>query len=327
MRFGFAVKILGTPDLKSNDARRWQNNPHLRVSIRYLCDILRYLDKTDIRMYRMSSDLAPYITHPDMPQFHSQIDEALGDLVEAGRIANEYGIRLSFHPSQYIVLNSIDTNVAALAAEDLRAESMILDAMGQGRDAVVVTHVGGLYGDREGSKERFIRRYEALHESARNRLVLENDETSFSVTDVLEISEKSGIPVVFDYLHHMNNNPEHIPLREAVERSLITWPDGVKPKMHYSSPRTELREQKRKNAETGKLEGIYLPPLLSQHSDYLNPFEFCMFMEHLEGLSDFDIMLESKAKDLALISLRKNLKDMGSPLFEIENAASNHSSI
>ena len=33
MKIGFAVKVLGRPNLKSNDARRWQNAPHLRVSI------------------------------------------------------------------------------------------------------------------------------------------------------------------------------------------------------------------------------------------------------------------------------------------------------
>ena len=75
LKLGFAVKVLGKPDLKSNDARRWQSNPHLRVSIGYLREIFAYLDEIDVRMYRMSSDIAPYATHPTMPQFHGQIRE------------------------------------------------------------------------------------------------------------------------------------------------------------------------------------------------------------------------------------------------------------
>ena len=63
-RLGFAVKIVGRPDLKDHDSRRWQNGPHLRVSLHYLDQIFTYLAEHGIRMYRISSDIAPYITHP-----------------------------------------------------------------------------------------------------------------------------------------------------------------------------------------------------------------------------------------------------------------------
>lgn len=307
MRFGFAVKVLGNPALKSNDARRWQSGPHMSVSIGYLREILNYLDDNDIRMYRISSDFAPYVTHPDMPQFHNQIDECLDELAEVGALAREYDIRLSFHPSQYIVLNSPDERIADASVRDFCAQARMLDAMGQGSEAVIVTHVGGVYGDKPSSLDRFAQRYEALPKVARRRLVLENDETSYSASDVLEISRRVDIPVVWDYLHHMNNNPDRLEIREVLSRVLATWPEGVTPKMHFSSPRTELREMKRKSPLTGKMETVLLPPLLSQHSDYINPFEFAMFMEHVDGLPDFDIMLEAKAKDLALLKLREQI--------------------
>ncbi len=307
MRFGFAVKVLGNPNLKSHDARRWQSEPHLSVSIRYLREILGYLDDHDIRMYRIASDFAPYLTHPEMPQFHGQIDECLDELASVGELARDYGIRLSFHPSQYVILNSPDEKIAAQSVQDFQSHARILDAMGQGPEGVVVTHVGGVYGDKEAAMQRFILRYRELPEEARRRLVLENDETSYSVCDVLDISSAVGIPVVVDYLHHMNNNPERLKLRDAVARSLATWPPGVMPKIHFSSPRTEMREVKRK----GRAEVEYLPPLLDQHSDYVNPFEFCMFMHELGGLPDFDVMLEAKAKDLALLRLRDELADLG----------------
>ena len=83
-RFGFAVKVLGQNGLKSNDSRRWQSGPHLRVSLEYLHAIFDYLEKTGIRMYRMSSDIAPYATHPDLPQFHAQIAESDAEVAALG---------------------------------------------------------------------------------------------------------------------------------------------------------------------------------------------------------------------------------------------------
>jgi len=77
MRLGFAVKVMGQPDLKSHDTRRWQNDPHLSVSLAYVRDIFGYLGRVGIRMYRLSSELAPYLTHPDLPQFHHQLDECV----------------------------------------------------------------------------------------------------------------------------------------------------------------------------------------------------------------------------------------------------------
>lgn len=311
MHLGFAVKILGDPNLKSHDTRRWQSEPHLSVSVRYFRDILEYLNDHDIRMYRIASDFAPYATHPEMPQFRAQVEECLDELAEVGAVAREYGIRLSFHPSQFVVLNSPDEKVARQSVEDFVSHAKILDAMGQGPEDVVVTHVGGVYGDKESGMQRFIARYLELPEGARRRLVLENDETSYSISDVLSINQAAGIPIVMDYLHHMNNNPERLKIRDAAARALATWPAGVTPKIHFSSPRTEMREVGRKNPLTGKAEIAYQPPLLDQHSDYVNPFEFCMFMHKLDGLPDFDVMLEAKSKDLALLRLREQLAKMG----------------
>ena len=96
MRLGFAVKVMGHPDLKSNDARRWRSGPHFRVSLGYLRLIFAYLDEIDVRMYRMSSDIAPYATHPDMPQFHGQIRECAGELRELGQWPANWGCACRF---------------------------------------------------------------------------------------------------------------------------------------------------------------------------------------------------------------------------------------
>ena len=74
-RLGFAVKVLADGGLPSHDTRRWQSGPHLSVSLDRLDATLDRLDALDIRMYRMASALAPYATHPDLPQFHRQLEE------------------------------------------------------------------------------------------------------------------------------------------------------------------------------------------------------------------------------------------------------------
>jgi UV DNA damage endonuclease len=258
-------------------------------------------------MYRLSSDLAPYLTHPEMPQFRNQIAECACELSELGSLARSQDLRLSFHPSQYIILNSPDAKLTTQSVHDIESQSEMLDRMELGPEAVVVVHVGGAYGDRTAARERWARTFEKkLSKRARSRLVLENDDVSFSAADVLEIHRACGVRLIFDYQHFWCLNPERLELRPTVEEFLRTWPHPVRPKLHFSSPRTELREIKRKNRKTNKRELVLLPPLLTGHADYNNPFEFVTMMRQLEGL-EFDVMLEGKAKDLALLRLRSDL--------------------
>ena len=185
MRLGFAVKVLGE-DLPSHDARRWQSEPHLRVSLERLEAILRYCDAQDIRMYRMVTGLAPYASHPDLPQFRSQPTDCAEELAAVGALARSLGIRLSTHPGQYTVLNSEDERVQRLAAEELEVQAELLDGMGLGPDAVVVLHVGGGAGGKEAAIDRFLHGFELLSDAARARLVVENDDRTFGLRDVLE---------------------------------------------------------------------------------------------------------------------------------------------
>ncbi len=315
LRLGFAVKVLGRADLKSNDARRWRSGPHLRVSIGYPRAIFAYLDEVDIRMYRMSSDIAPYITHPTLPRFHGQIRECADDLRDLGRLARDLRIRLSFHPSQFVILNSPDPTLNDKGIADLVAQAEILDLMELGPEAVLVIHVGGTYGDRPAGRARWAATYRRLPEPARRRLVLENDDLRYSASDVLSIHEETGVPLIFDHQHHLCLNPEGLDLAGAIARFVRTWPPGVRPKVHFSSPRTEFREITRKNRKTGKPETARLPPVWTGHAAFVQPFEFLTFMRLAEGL-EFDVMLEAKAKDLALRRLRRDL-----PIFAPEVAA------
>lgn len=313
MRLGFAVKVLGREGLKSNDARRWQNAPHLRVSIEYVNAIFDYLAATGISMYRISSDFAPYLTHPDLPQFHNQIEEAKDDLIALGRRARAMNLRLSFHPSQYIVLNSPQEKLFQSAQQDFNAQATMLDIMEQSAEAVVVTHVGGVYGERDAARQRFIENYHKLPEPARRRLVLENDDVSWGVADVLRIHEATGIRCIFDHQHHGCINPDGRSATDACAAMLRTWPEGVRPKIHFSSPRQAPRLIERKDRITGKRVTSEAAPLASQHADYIDAGVFVPFAQAVatamsSATIPFDVMCEAKAKDLAVLRLREALQ-------------------
>ena len=310
MRLGFPVKVMARPELKSNDARRWKNAPHLKVSLEYLDAILDHCADRGIRMYRMSSDLAPYATHPDMPQFHGMVAESDAELAAVGAKARDRDVRLSFHPSQFVLLNAPDPAIVSKSVDDLASQAEMLDRMGLGPEAVLVTHVGGVYDDRVAARQRWVDAWDRLPEHVRARLVLENDDLRFSAADTLWIHEATGVRLIFDHQHHWCFNPEGLGVTEAFGRVLDTWPDGVRPKMHFSSPRTEMRTVTRRDRKTGKPRTVLQPPIWTGHADFVQPFEFVRFMRDCAPLiarRPFDVMLEAKMKDLALERLRADL--------------------
>jgi UV DNA damage endonuclease len=312
VKLGFAVKVLGEGGLPSHDTRRWQSGPHLRHSVQALHDVLGYLERAGIGMYRMTASLAPYATHPDLPQFHRQLDEAADEVAAVGARARELGVRLSSHPGQYVVLNSEDDAVREGAARDLELQAKLLDAMGLDDEAVTVLHVGGAAGGPEAGMDRFERGLERLSDRARARLVIENDDRSFALSHVLALHERTGLRVVWDILHHHCNDPDGIPDREALERALATWPAGVTPKIHFSSPKTAIEERKRRNGR--RVERSWVLPQLRAHADMIDPIAFEHFLRETAAGLAFDVMLEAKAKDLALLRLRDQLGARGVPM-------------
>ena len=303
MRLGFAVKVLGEGGLPSHDARRWQSGPHLRHSLEALRALLAYLARHEISMYRFTASLAPYATHPELPQFHGQLEECAAELADVGELARRLDIRLSSHPGQYIVLNSEDAGVRDGAIRDLEVQAALMDAMGLGPEAVVVLHVGGGRGDALG---RFEAGFERLSEPARRRLVVENDDRTFGLGAVLELHRRTGLRVVWDILHHHCHDPDGIPDREALEAALATWPADVTPKIHYSTPKTALEERTRKVGRRTVREWVL--PQLRAHADLIDPIAFGQFLAEAAGTREFDVMLEAKGKDLALLRLRDQLR-------------------
>jgi UV DNA damage endonuclease len=309
VRLGFAVKVLGAGGLPSHDTRRWQSGPHLSVSLDYLEAILGYLDDNAVRLYRMATALAPYASHPDLPQFRDQPRACAERLAAVGARARAAGVRLSTHPGQYTVLNSEDERVARLAAAELEVQAEILDGMGLGPEAVVVVHVGGAAGGVRAALDRFARGFERLSDAARARVVVENDDRSFGLADVLALAARIGRPVVWDVLHHHCHDPDRIPDREALALAAATWPPGVRPKVHFSSPRTDAPERRRRVGRRVE-RSLALPPLRA-HADLVDPIAFEHFLAHTVAGIDVDVMLEAKAKDLALLRLREQLAARG----------------
>ena len=162
IRLGFPVKVLGAAGLRSHDSRRWQNRPHLSVSLAYLRDIFLYLERREIRFYRMAGQLAPYLTHPELPAFHSQLDECSTELAVIGDMARQQRMRLTLHPGFFVQLSHPDPTLVARSSQELVAATSLLDGMGLDVSSVVVIHVGGGHADVPAALDRFARRGQSV---------------------------------------------------------------------------------------------------------------------------------------------------------------------
>ena len=208
------------------------------------------------------------------------------------------------HPAHYIQLSSPDANQTAHSRAELGVAAALLEAMGLGADSVLVVHVGGVYDNPTQGRERFVRQWELLPRPVRQRLALENDDKRYSFGDTHWIHRRTGIPLVLDTLHWHCLNPDRHPLGEALTAALASWPSHQTPKIHFSSPRTSLRRVQHDGVDRIQ------PPLPHQHSDFLDPFAFIELLRTVQSqqLRSFDVMLEAKAKDLALLRLREQVQ-------------------
>lgn len=307
-RLGFAVKILGAPErLKEADKRRWQSGPHLRTSIELLHGVFDHLERIGVRMYRMSSSVVPYGTHPDLPEFdyRRQVEECADALAELGARARGLGLRLSMHPGQYTVINGADEGLRDRSLAELEADALLLDAMGCGPDATVVVHVGGRYDDHAAALDRWARAWERLSDRARRRVGLENDERLFNLGDALELHRRTGVRVVYDWHHGRILPTPGMSEADALAAAMATWRPGVRPKVHLSSPRLSVDAVRRPVPGTRRHRDDIVPPALGPHADLVSPWDFLDLIGAAPAA--VDVMLEAKAKDVALLWLRRQL--------------------
>ncbi len=236
--------------------------------------ILNYNIEKRLLFFRISSDLIPFAGH-EICKFSWQ-KKFRKKFLEIGERIKRNDIRISMHPDQFVVINSNREDVVRKSVLELVWHCEVLDLMKLDRKAKVQIHIGGVYGDKVLSMKRFVDNYQKLPSSVKKRLVIENDERMYSLRDCLEISEKTGIPVLLDVFHHYClNNGEKI--KEALVMAGKTWEksDGA-PMIDYSSQ------------EPGGRRG--------KHTESIDGKKFRVFIRETKGL-DFDIMMEIKDKE------------------------------
>jgi len=229
--------------------------------------------------FRITSDMVPFASHPvcTFPWRKHFAEEfwSIGEYVRSHRF------RISMHPDQFVLLNAQDTGVLERSIADLTYQSQVLDLLGLDDAAKLQIHMGGVYRDKTASMERFIKNYEGLDETIRRRLVIENDERLYTISDCLDVHERTRIPVLFDVFHHgINNNGETLPPLLAPLNDTWKSYDGI-PMVDYSSQ------------QPGKRAGA--------HAESIDSEDFWSFLRSTVPF-DIDIMLEIKDKEKSALA-------------------------
>ena len=247
--------------------------------------ILHWNESMGIKLYRMSSNMFPWASEYKMTDL-PDIDKILEVCARIGKFAKDNDQRLSFHPGPFTVIASTTPKVVENAIVDLEIHATIMDMMGLDKSPYnkINIHVNTTADGKLESMIRFCNSFKRLSESVRTRLVVENDDKpkQYTVEDLMFIHRQIGIPITFDYFHH-SLNPGDQTEEEALILASTTWPGGITQATHYSESKRTHENNPKENARS--------------HSDYVNS------LPNTYGL-DIDVVLEAKAKDLALLKIR-----------------------
>ncbi|KAI9051222.1 hypothetical protein LZ554_005323 [Drepanopeziza brunnea f. sp. 'monogermtubi'] len=263
------------------------------ANVRDLPKMFRWNDKYGIKFMRLSSEMFPFASHAEhgykLAPFASEA------LAEAGRVIAELGHRVSTHPGQFTQLGSPRAEVIANAVRDLEYHNEMLSLLKlpeqMDRDAVMILHLGGTFGDKAATLDRFRNNYSTLSAPIKQRIVLENDDVSWSVHDLLPICEELNIPLCLDF-HHHNIIFDSSQLREGTHDIIALYPrikatwdrKRIKQKMHYSEPCPDAitgRQRRKHNPRP-----VTLPPCAD----------------------DMDLMIEAKDKEQAVFELMRTFR-------------------
>ena len=279
MKIGYPCKNLSvgcigdkTFRLKSYSEERLVST--VQNNLQCLLEMLLFNAAHNVLFFRVTSDLVPFASHPVCRLDWGEIFKET--FTEIGAFIRLHDMRISMHPDQFTLINSQDTAIFKRSVSELSYHAGVLDALGLDDTAKIQIHLGGVYGDRKASIDRFAERFETLDEALKKRLVVENDDTRFTLADCLEVSRRTGLPVVFDVLHHaILNSGETVP--DALQCAAQTWgaEDGL-PIVDYSLQKLGGRKGK--------------------HAEFLEANGFEAFLEQTRPI-DFDLMLEIKDKE------------------------------
>jgi len=274
----------------SDDPKDWDLHLLGERTLLNANDLLHYLqwnNDHNIKLFRLGSELFPWHDQYELHQL-PQFNDIAKKLLECGNYARENDIRITTHPGPFNVLGSPKLDVVERTIVSLERHSETFDLMGfePSFDNKINIHVGGSYGgDFVGTSKRWIAGWHRLSDNCKKRLVLENDDkpSMWSTKMIYEYFHKEiGIPITFDY-HHHTFHPDELSEEQALKLAASTWPEGVRQCTHYSESRAREFQD---------------PTIRAQaHSDYIRD-EIKTY-----GL-DIDIVIEAKAKELALLEYR-----------------------
>jgi UV DNA damage endonuclease len=276
-------------------------------SVRKLVERVGGLDD-GLRMVRISSDILPVYTEPTWSYFWRDpgviryAEQAFG---QVGDLARKNNVRLSFHPGQFTVLASDNPDIVNRSIEEFEYHADMARWMGFGKrfqDFKINVHISGRQGP-AGIKAALRR----LSPEARNCITIENDEISWGIDASLELSKH--LALVLDCHHHWVKTGEYIqPNDDRIKRIIDSW-RGNRGVIHYSVSREDLLVDhvvtNRPKLES-LLESGYKKAKLRAHSDFFWN-EDCNEWA-LSFWDQFDIMCESKGKNLASFALYEQAK-------------------
>ncbi|RFU64806.1 UV DNA damage repair endonuclease UvsE [Peribacillus glennii] len=252
--------------------------------------LLRHNAAHDISFFRLTSKMIPLANHPELPEwdFVSPLAEQLNNIQVF--LKDHPYMRVDFHPDHFVLLNTSNSETLKTSVKTLKMHKALLKGMGIDSENRCVLHVGGGYNDHEKALEQFIHNWGLIPASIQKMVMLENDDTTFSLVETLYLCEKLGIPLVFDYHHHLAHHSKSENWADSWDRVIRTWQHAKLPiKMHISSPRSE-RDYR-------------------AHADYVSAQMMMDFLEQIKGsVKQIDCMIEAKQKDDALFKLAADLK-------------------
>jgi UV DNA damage endonuclease len=250
--------------------------------------LLKHNAASDIHFYRLTSRLIPLANHEELLDWN-YLKPLKDPLREIGDFVKAYQMRVDFHPDHFVLINSPQKHILKNSLSTLKLHYLLLKAMGIDRTHRCVMHVGGNYKETEKSLERFVDNWMVVPRSIQKMMMLENDDTSFTLEDTLYLCEKLDIPLVFDYHHHLAHH-QNANWEIHWERVVQTWRHSPLPiKMHISSPKSDKA--------------------FRHHSDYVDIDMFFTFLNTIKGsIPQIDCMIEAKRKDEALFKLMEEIK-------------------
>ena len=293
MSIGYACLQVGRPDttIRSVIQKNATTERLMEVidyNLQSFENMIDYNIKNQIKLYRISSGLIPFGSSPVNQLEWEQIFR--DRFITIGQKIKQSGMRVSFHPGQYTVLNSPDEGVVSRAVDDLVYQEKILTLLGVDYSHKLILHVGGVYGDKVTALERFEENVKGIPQAVKNRLIIENDDRLFNVEDVLGLAHRIGIPVVYDNLHNAIN-PADSTKDDGywISETRKTWkPEDGNQKIHYSQQASGKR--------------------LGAHTDTIYIEDFLEFYNKLEDKT-IDIMLEVKDKNLSALKCQNTTTD------------------